>query len=31
MTFKYVLINDELCPRTPSNIMLKCFDPDDAY
>jgi hypothetical protein len=29
-TFKYVLINDELYRRTPSDVMLRCLCPDDA-
>ena len=30
MTFKFVLIDDELYCQTPSNILLKCLDPKDA-
>lgn len=29
-TFKYVLINDELYRRNPSNVMLKCLGPNDV-
>jgi hypothetical protein len=30
MAFKYVLINNEMYRRTPSDILLKCLGPDDA-
>jgi hypothetical protein len=30
IAFKYVLINDELYCQTPSDVLLKCFGPDDA-
>jgi hypothetical protein len=30
MTFKYVLIDDELYLWTSSDILLKCLGPDDA-
>ena len=30
MTFKYVLINDELYRRTAEDLLLKCLDPDQA-
>jgi hypothetical protein len=30
MAFKYVLIDDELYRRTPSDVFLKCLGPDDA-
>ena len=30
MAFKFVLIDDELYRRTPSDILLKCLGPEDA-
>ena len=30
MTFKYVLINDELYRRTAEDVLLKCLDSDQA-
>jgi hypothetical protein len=30
MAFKYVLIDNELYRRTPSDVLLKCLGPDDA-
>jgi hypothetical protein len=30
MTFKYILIDNELYHQTPSDILLQCLGPDDA-
>jgi hypothetical protein len=30
MSFKYVLIDDELYRRTPNDVLLKCLGPYDA-
>jgi hypothetical protein len=30
VVFNYVLIDDELYHRTPSEVLLKCLGPDDA-